>query len=131
MWHGARRVDVVDHRRERRALAAAGRPRDEHEAALFLRDALQHRRKPELVDRRIVRRDDAQDDADRAALLKHVAAEAAEARDAVREVHFLRLAELLEVVGENSTPAMASVSSRSRRLASDATTSTPLTRIIG
>ena len=34
---GAVGVDVVDHRRERRGLAAAGRAGDEHEAALFVR----------------------------------------------------------------------------------------------
>ena len=44
------RVDVVDHRRERRALAAAGGAGDEHQAALFLGDLLQHRRQAELVD---------------------------------------------------------------------------------
>ena len=40
----AGRVDVVDHRGERGALAAAGGAGDEHQAALFLRDLLQHRR---------------------------------------------------------------------------------------
>ena len=76
----ARLVDVVDHRRERGALAAAGRAGDEHEAALFLRDLLQHRRQAELVDRADRHRDDAQHEADGAALLEDVAAEAAEAR---------------------------------------------------
>ena len=47
----ARRVDVVDHRGERRGLAAAGGAGHEHEAALFLRDLLEHRRQAELVDR--------------------------------------------------------------------------------
>ena len=45
------RVDVVDHRGERGGLAAAGRPGDEDQAALFLGDLLQHRRQAELVDR--------------------------------------------------------------------------------
>ena len=36
----ARLVDVIDHRRERRALAAAGRAGDQHEPALFLGDLL-------------------------------------------------------------------------------------------
>ena len=44
------------------------------------RDALEDRRQAELVDRADPRRDDAQDDADGAALLEDVAAEAAEAR---------------------------------------------------
>ena len=86
----ARLVDVVDHRRERRALAAAGRAGDQHEAALFLGDRLEHRRQPELVDRADLHRDDAEDQADRAALLEDVAAEAAEAGHAVGEVDFLR-----------------------------------------
>ena len=49
---GARRVDVVDHRRQRRALAGAGRAGDEHQAALLVGDLLQHRRQRQLVDRR-------------------------------------------------------------------------------
>ena len=88
----ARRVDVVDHRGQRRALAAAGRAGDEHEAALFLRDPLEHRRQAELVDRLDAGRDDAQDEADGAALLEDVAAEAAEPGDAVGEVDVLGLA---------------------------------------
>ena len=48
---GARGVDVVDHRGERGALAAAGRAGDQHEPALFLGNALEDRRKAELVDR--------------------------------------------------------------------------------
>ena len=84
-------VDVVDHRRERRALAAAGGAGDEHEAALFVGDPLQHLRQAELVDRADLHGNDAEDQADRAALLEHVAAEPAEAGDAVGEVDFLRL----------------------------------------
>ena len=51
MCAGARGVDVVDHRGQRRALAAAGRAGDEHQAALFVGDRLEHRRQAELVDR--------------------------------------------------------------------------------
>jgi hypothetical protein len=95
----ARGVDVVDHRGERRALAAAGRARHEHETALFRRDLLEDRRQPELVDRLDPRRDDAQDEAHGATLLKHVAAEAPHPRNAVGEVHFLLAAELLALIG--------------------------------
>ena len=66
----ARGVDVVDHRGERGALAAAGRAGDQHQAALFLRDPLQHRRQAELVDGLDLGRDDAEDEADGAALLE-------------------------------------------------------------
>ena len=48
---GAGRVDLVDHRRERRALAAAGRARDQHEAALLGGNLLQHLRQRQIVDR--------------------------------------------------------------------------------
>ena len=95
----ARRVDVVDHRRQRRALAAAGRAGHEDEAALFGRDPLEHRREAELVDRLDPHRDHAKDQADRAALLEDVDTEPADARDAVGEVDFLRLAELLALFG--------------------------------
>ena len=39
-----RAVDVVDHRRERRRLARAGRAGDEHEAAVLVGEALDARR---------------------------------------------------------------------------------------
>ena len=86
---------MVDQRRERRALAAAGRAGDEHEPALFVGDLLQDRRQPELVDGANLHRDDAEDEADRAALLEDVDAEASQARHAVGEVDFLRFLELL------------------------------------
>ena len=98
---GARLVDVVDHSRERRALAAARRPGDEHEAARLVGDRLQRRRQPQLVNRPNVLGDDAQDHADRSALLEHVAPEAPEPRHAVREVDFLRVLELLTLSGRH------------------------------
>ena len=127
----AGRVDVVDHRRQRRALAAAGGAGDEHEAALFRGDPLQDGRQAELVDGLDAGRDHAQDQADGAALLEHVAAEAAQAGKAVGQVHLLRAAELLALLGVKSASAIASVSTLSSRLSSEATTSVPLTRIIG
>ena len=92
---GARPVDVVDHRGERRALAAAGRAGDQHQAALFPGDPLEHRREAELLDRADLHRNHAQHQPDRAALLEDVAAETAEPGDAVGEVDFLRFLELL------------------------------------
>jgi hypothetical protein len=94
----ARPVDVVDHRRERGAFAAAGRAGDEHKAALLVRDAAQHRRQEQIVDRQDFRGDDAQHHAHRPALLEDVDAEAAEARDAVRQVDFLRLREFVALL---------------------------------
>jgi hypothetical protein len=90
-------VDVVDHRRQRRALAAAGRARDQHQAAFFARDCLEHSRQPEVLDGLDGHRNDAQDETDRAALLEHVDTETAEARHAVREVHLLGVLEFLPV----------------------------------
>ena len=56
-------------------------------------------------------RDDAQDHADRAALLEDVAAEAAEARHAVGEVDLLALLELLALLGRHDRArAIATVS---------------------
>ena len=44
-------VDLVDHRRERRALARAGRPGDQHEPARLLRHSGDHRRQREVGER--------------------------------------------------------------------------------
>ncbi len=53
------------------------------------RDLVQHRRQAELLDGPDAHRDDAEHEADGAALLEDVAAEAAKAGDAVREIDFL------------------------------------------
>jgi len=81
----ARGVDVLDHGGQRGGLAAARGPGHEHQAALFLRDALEHRGQSQLVDRLDAGWNDAQHEADGATLLEHVAAEAPEARYAVRQ----------------------------------------------
>ena len=73
-------VDVVDHRRERRGLARAGGARAEDQAALLLRDLLEDDGQAQLADGHDLDRDDAEHEADRAALLEHVAAEAARGR---------------------------------------------------
>ena len=94
-------VHVVHQRGERGALAAPGRAGDEHEATLLLGDRLQHGREAELVERLDRNRDDAKHHADRAALLEHVAAEPAEARNAVGEIDVLRVLELLPLTGRH------------------------------
>ncbi len=70
------------------------RTRPRSSAAICLRIG----RQAELVDRSDPERDDAQHDADRAALLEDVGAEPAEAGDAVGEVDLLGLPELLDVL---------------------------------
>jgi hypothetical protein len=92
---GAIAVDVVDHRGERGRLARARRARDEHEPAMLHRDVLDHLRQHQLIDRLDAERDRAEHDADGAALLEHVDAEAAEPGDAVGEVDFARVVEAL------------------------------------
>jgi hypothetical protein len=96
---GARGVDVVDHRRQGRRLAAAGRAGNEHQPALFRGDLLQHLRQRQLVDRGNAHRDDAEDHPDGAALLKRVAAEPTEPRHAVGEVDLVVVLELFAVAG--------------------------------
>ena len=63
-------VDMVDHRRQRRALAGTGRPGHQHQPALLDRDPFQHRRQAELLDGPNLHRDDAKHQADSAALLE-------------------------------------------------------------
>ena len=93
---------------------------------------LSTRRQPELVDGADLHRDDAEHQADRAALLEDVAAETAEPGDAVGEVDFLRLLELLPLRRSDMIAAlMAMTSSWSSLFSSVAGTSAPRTRIIG
>ena len=94
------RVDVIDHRREGRALAAARGPGDQNETTFFLGDFLENGRQAELVNGLDTRGNDAQDHPDGTALLEHIAAEPTQARDAIGQVDFLRLAELLVVFGQ-------------------------------
>jgi hypothetical protein len=115
----ARVVDVVDHRRQRRALAAAGGPGDQHEAALLVGDPREDRRQAEFVDPPDAEGDHAQDDADRPALLEDVAAEAAEARHAVRQVDLLRFLELLRWAADITEAAIVTVSSCVSRFSSE------------
>ena len=75
-------VDPVDHRGDRGGLARAGRPGDEHQAALLLGEALHLRGQAELVEVGDLRRDPAHDHGERAALAVDGDPEAAEAGDA-------------------------------------------------
>src|SRR5687768_8518080 len=96
---GAGGIDVIDHCRQCRRFAAAGRAGHEHQPALFRRDLLQYLRQRQLVDGGDAHRDHAEDHPDRAALLKRVAAEPAETGHAVGEIDLVVVLELLAVAG--------------------------------
>jgi len=99
----ALQVDLVDHRGERRRLAAAGRTGDEHEAARPLGEVGQHGRQAELLEAADLFGNQPIDGADRPALVEHVAAKAREPLDAEGEVELQRLLEaLLLRVGEHA-----------------------------
>jgi len=82
-------VDLVDHRRERRRLAGAGGPGDEHEAARQLRQLAEAVGQAEILERLQLVGDDAEHRRERLALHEHVDAEAGEAGDPVREVELV------------------------------------------
>ena len=86
---GARAVDVVNQRRKRGALAAAGGTGQQDKTAFRLGDGLEDRRQLQLLDRADLYWDHAKDHGNGAPLTKHVAAEAAEPGDAVGEVHLM------------------------------------------
>ena len=91
-------VDHVDHRRQGRALARAGRPGDEDEAARFRGQLAQHLRHLQRVERGDVLRDQAEGGADRAALEEAVDAEAGDAGDRVGEVELFVVLEAFALV---------------------------------
>ena len=86
MWCGPGAVDVVDHRRQRRALARAGGAGDEDDPALLFGQLGDDLGQAQLLDRADFEGDRAADDRDRAALFEGVDAEAREAGDRVGEV---------------------------------------------
>ena len=98
----ARAVDVVEHRRERRRLARAGRARDEHEAAVLLGEPLHARRQAQLLEARHLARDHAERERDRAALAEGVDAEAGQALGGVRDVEVAALVEHLQPLGRDA-----------------------------
>ena len=74
-------VAVVDHRGQRRRLAGAGRAGDQHEPALLHDEIEQHRRQPQLVERRDVAAHVADHQRDGAALAEDVDPEVADRPD--------------------------------------------------
>src|SRR5687768_17397285 len=81
-------VDLVDHRGERRRLAAAGRAGDEHEPTRTFGEFRENRRQVELLEAANLLGNQAVDRGDGPALVEDVAAEAADAADAEREIEF-------------------------------------------
>ena len=90
----AGRVDVVDHRRERRRLARAGGAGQQDDPARLLGELADHLGQAEVVDRPHLVGDRAADDRDVAALAEGVDAEARHALELVGEVGLAVLGEL-------------------------------------
>ncbi len=88
-------VDLVEHRGQRRRLAAAGRPGDQHEPARPLGQRREHLRQAEILEALDLLGNQPVDGADRAALVEDVRAEPRDAADAEREVELERLLEAL------------------------------------
>jgi hypothetical protein len=86
---------VVNHGRERGRLARTSGASHEHEAALLFTYLLEHRREQQLADRQDACRNQAQDEANRTALLEDVAAETTQPRHRVRDIDLKELLELL------------------------------------
>ena len=99
MWRAPGRVDVVDHRRERRRLARAGRAGEEDDPALLLGEVADHLGQAEVVDRAHLERDRAAGDRDVPRWRKALTRKRETPGDRVGEVGLAVLAELLEQVG--------------------------------
>jgi hypothetical protein len=96
---GARAVDVIDDRRERRRLAGAGGAGHEDDSARLFRELCDHRRQAELVDAADPVRDRARDERDIAALAEDVDPEARDADDLVGDVELLVALEFRHALG--------------------------------
>ncbi len=94
---GHRLVALLEHRRQRRALAGAGGADHQDQAALLHHQRVQDRRHVEALERRNVERDAAEHGGDRAALLEAREAEAADAGEADADVELAGVLELLEL----------------------------------
>ena len=113
-------VDLVDHRRERRGLAAAGRAGDEHEPARALGQVGDDRRQAELVEWLDLFGNDPVDGRDGAPLIEHVAAKPRHAPDAEREVELEGLLEaFLLRVGQDAVGERLGVGGAERRQIED------------
>ena len=91
-------VDHVEHRRQRRALAGAGRAGDEDEPTRFLGQLTEDLRHPERVEVRDLLRDEPERGADRAALEEAVDAEPGDVGDRVGEVELFVVLEPFPLV---------------------------------
>ena len=109
-------IDLVDHRRERRRFAGAGRAGDEHESARLIADLLDHLRQPELLESEDLVGDLPVDGGRRAALIEDVRAEARETLDAERNVELeVFLETMLLRVGEHRVRELLRLRRRQRR----------------
>jgi hypothetical protein len=88
-------VDAVDHRRERRRFAGTGCARDEDQATTFLGNRIDYAWQTKLRGCLRVIGNDAEHDADSAALLKNVCPEATQPGDAITDIDFRNLFEAL------------------------------------
>ena len=95
-------VDVVEHRREGRRLARAGRARDEHEAAVLVREPLHARGHAELVEAGHFARNDAEGERGGAALPEHVDPEPGQPFGGVGDVEVARLVERAQALGREA-----------------------------
>jgi hypothetical protein len=103
-------VDVIDHRGQRRGLAASGRSGHEHEPSLEQGDLFQHLGKEQLPDRLDIQGDDPQGNSDRPALLEDAPPEPPEPRQAVGQVDVKILLEpVLLVVGHELISELLSI----------------------
>ncbi len=110
----ALRVDLVEHGRKRRRLAAAGWPRHEHQPPRAIGERGKHRRQPQLAEGLDRLWNQAVDGADGTALIEHVAAEPrADGFDAERKVQLQRLLKsFLLRVGEDAVHELLGVRRR-------------------
>ena len=92
---GARRVDAIDHRRQRGRFTGTGDACYQAKPAGFIANFLDNLRKEQFVDRLDLGGNDAEHQSDVAALLEHVHTEAAQSGDAIRHVEFGIFLELL------------------------------------
>src|SRR5215831_1575589 len=92
---GSGPVYVVNHRGQRRGLARPGRSGYQDQSASFIGDLFDDRRQAELLNGPDGSWNDAEHNADGAALLEHIAPEAAQSGNAVGDVYLSVLAEPL------------------------------------
>ena len=109
-------VDLVDHRRERRRLARAGRPGHQHQAARLVAELRDHRRQAQVLEAADLVGDRAVGGGHRAALHEDVGAEAGQALDAEAEVELQVLLEaVLLRVGEHAVGELLGLHGGQRR----------------